>query len=370
MMESKRQRIWCRSFLALAMVIALGATGASAASQESQSGTLADSSVDGATPSAVDQAYVPPAKDEPPLPELPSTPVLDTSSYPDCREDHQKFAMPFDRADDTNRCTGLLDQYYAQVLTPFREQMIAHQNALSALYTDKVGGKMQYSQASQDGFYKKMMEEHARSDPDGENLADYRAAEKRYQDDRAYLRDRFCFNTGCGGYPVPEIMVAEAGDGKSNEADKKKRKKKKTASKSGKGQKCKKSRRRGGLLGGVLGGVVGDAAGLGTIGTIISSGFGAVLVGEIACKLTDKEQEKAAEATVAVTEKEEVGATAQWDSPSRSGVSGSSTVTALNTEPSGRRCMNITDVAIIDGEETRVSKQMCRGPGESRYSIV
>ncbi len=370
MMDINRRGNARGSFVALAMLIALSAAGAPAASQESQSQTPAEASDESATPSAADQAYVPPALDEPPLPALPPTPVLDTSSYPDCREDHQKIAMPFDRAEDTNRCTGLLDQYYAQVLTPFREEMIAHQNAVSALYTEQVGGKMQYSQASQDGFYKKMMEEHARSDPDGENLADYRAAEKRYQDDRAYLADRFCFNTGCGGYPVPAIMVAEASDDHSDNADKKKPKKKKTASKSGKGQKCKKSRKRGGFLGGVLGGVVGDAAGLGTIGTIISSGFGAVLVGEIACKLTDKEQEKAAEATVEVTEKEEVGATAEWKSPTRSGVTGSSTVTALNTEPSGRRCMNITDVAIIDGEETRVSKQMCRGPGEARYSIV
>ncbi|SIO13819.1 Surface antigen [Parasphingorhabdus marina DSM 22363] len=367
MTEIYRQGKCCRSFVALTMMIALVATGAPAASQESPS---SESAAEAATAPEADQAYVPPAQDEPPLPALPATPVLDTSSYPDCREDHQKIAMPFDRAEDTNRCTLLLDQYYAEVLTPFREKMIAHQNALSALYTNQVGGKMQYSQASQDSFYKKMMEEHARSDPDGENLAGYRAAEKRYQDDRAYLQDRFCFNTGCGGYPVPAIMVAEAAEDQSGDADKKKRKKKKTAAKSSRNQKCKKSRKRGGFLGGVLGGVVGDAAGLGTVGTIISSGFGAVLVGEIACKLTDKEQKKAAEATVEVTEKEEVGATAEWKSPTRSGVSGSSTVTALNTEPSGRRCMNITDVAIIDGEETRVSKQMCRGPGESRYSIV
>lgn len=367
-MEINRRSNMRGASVALVMMIALGATCAPAASQESQSVAPADISAEEPTPSVADQAYVPPAQDEPPLPELPPTPVLDTSSYPDCREDHQKIAMPFDRAEDTNRCTLLLDQYYAQVLTPYREKMIEHQNALSALYTDKVGGKMQYSQASQDAFYKKVMAEHARSDPDGENLAGYRTAEKRYQEDRAYLQDRFCFNTGCGGYPVPDIMVAEADP--SDDADSKKSKKKKTARKSSGAQKCKKARKRGGFLGGVLGGVVGDAAGLGTIGTIISSGFGAVLVGEIACKLTDKEQEKAAEATVAVTEKEEVGATAEWESPSRSGVSGSSTVTALNTEPSGRRCMNITDVAIIDGEETRVSKQMCRGPGESRYSIV
>lgn len=358
-----------QTYAALAAMLLLTTPESPALSQDQSSAVAPSESTapESTETPAADQAYVPPKADEPPLPTLPATPVLDTTNYPDCREDFQKIAAPFDKAEDTNRCTLLLDQYYAGVLTPFRQEMIDHQNALSALYSDKVGGQMKYSQASRDKFYKDMMQEHADSDPDGSNLTDYRASEARYQDDRAYLQDRFCFNTGCGGYPAPTFVAAEeqeesevaTGSGK-----------KKSAKKSSGPQKCKKARKRGGFLGGVLGGVVGDAAGLGTIGTIISSGVGAVLVGEIACKLTDKEQKVAAEATVEVTEKEEVGATAEWKSPTRSGVSGSSTVTALNTEPSGRRCMNITDVAIIDGEETRVAKQMCRGPGESRYTVM
>ena len=80
--------------------------------------------------------------------------------------------------------------------------------------------------------------------------------------------------------------------------------------------------------------------------------------------------EVAAEATVAVTKKEEVGATAQWTSPTREGVSGSSTITALNTEPNGSRCLSITDIAIVEGEETRVSKRMCKGPGQARYVLA
>lgn len=353
---------------ALAGMLLLTAAESPASSQEQPSAVAssATTQADSTETSEADQAYVPPKTDEPPLPALPPTPVLDTTSYPECREDFQKIAAPFDKAEDTNRCTLLLDQYYAGVLTPFRQEMIDHQNALSALYNDQVGGQMKYSQASRDQFYKDMMQEHADSDPDGSNLADYRTSEARYQEDRAYLQDRFCFNTGCGGYPVPTYVAVEEEETKSASSSDKK----KSAKKSSGSQKCKKSRKRGGFLGGVLGGVVGDAAGLGTIGTIISSGVGAVLVGEIACKLTDKEQKVAADATVAVTEKEEVGATAEWKSPTRSGVSGSSTVTALNTEPSGRRCMNITDVAIIDGEETRVAKQMCRGPGESRYTVM
>lgn len=322
----------------------------------------------GATLSEDDKAYVPPVQTEPPLPELPEAPVLDVASYPDCREDYQKITAPFDKAADTNRCTALIDQYYNDIMLPFRDSMIAYQNELSALYTNEVGGKMQYSAASQERFYKEMMARHAAADPDGDSLSDYRAIDTRYTDDRAYLQDRFCFNTGCGGYPVPTYVAKEDDDEKGEKASKKSGKK--SAKKSKSADKCKKSRKRGGLLGGVLGGVVGDAAGLGTIGTLISSGVGAVLVSEIACQLTEEEQEVAAEATVEVTEKEEVGATSTWTSPTRSGVSGSSTVTALNTEPNGRRCLSITDVAIIDGVETRIAKQMCRGSGDEGYSIV
>ncbi|GAA0473676.1 hypothetical protein GCM10009096_13790 [Parasphingorhabdus litoris] len=313
----------------------------------------------------VDRAYVAPVITEPDLPELPATPVLSRDGYPDCREDFQKFDAPFDKAEDTNRCTVLLDRYYAEVLTPFRQRMIDHQNEISKIYTDKVAGKMEFTAKSRDQFYTDMRREHAASDPDGANLADYRALETRYQEDRAYLQDRFCFNTGCGGYAVPEYVVKE------DKSDKGEKDGKVKSAKRSKGpQKCKKAKKRGGLLGGILGGVAGNAAGLGKIGTLISSGVGAVLVSEIACQLTEDEQKEAAEATVEVTKKEEVGATATWKSPTRAGVSGSSTVTALNTEPNGRKCLNITDVAIIDGQETRVSKRMCRGQDEEGYTIL
>lgn len=338
--------------------------------------------------SEADLAYVPPATVEPELPFLPPTPVLPGEGYPDCRENHQVFAMPFDKADDINECTVKLDKYYSEVLTPFRERMIEHQEAISKLYVDQVGGNMQYSPKSQDGFYQLMMKEHVDSDPAGINLADYRKAEARYQKDRAYLQDRFCFNTGCGGYPVPEFdvklalaqpklrMDRSAGVAEdtgqlasAEEAVDGGKKKKKQKTKSG-SKKCKGARTGGGLIGGLLGGVIGDAAGLGNVGTLIAGGVGAVLGAEIACQLDEKEQEKAAEATMTIVEKEEVGAVATWQSPTRADVSGSSTITALTAEPDGRKCLSITDVAIIDGEETKIAKQMCRGPGEKNYSLM
>lgn len=344
-------------FHAMAAASLLASIGSPAFSQDQDA-----SSTDSPPPTGADRAYVAPAIAEPDLPTLPPTPLLSDEGYPDCREDFQKIAAPFDKAEDTNRCTVLLDRYYAEVLTPFRQKMIDHQNEISGIYTGQVAGKMEYSAKSRDDFYKAMMQEHAASDPDGANLADYRTLEARYQQDRTYLADRFCFNTGCGGYSVPEYVAKEDGAEKS--------KKSKSAKNSKGPQKCKKAKKRGGVLGGLLGGVAGNAAGLGKIGTLISSAAGAVLVSEIACQLTEEEQKEAVAATVEVTKKEEVGATATWKSPNRAGVSGSSTVTALNTEPNGRKCLNITDVAIIDGQETRVSKQMCRGQGDEGYTIL
>lgn len=307
--------------------------------------------------SEADRAYVPPKAAEPPLPQLPPTPVLFQSDYPDCRENHHSIAEPFDKAEDINRCTVALDRYYTDVLNAFRKRMNEHQNEISDIYTQKVAGNRAYSAASRQKFYQEMRKEHADSNPDGVNLATHRAAVELYNLDRNYLRDRFCFNTGCGGYPVPMSLAEQ------KKADKK-------ANRKSAGKKCKKSRGRGRLLGGIFGGIAGKAAGLSDVGVLIASAAGAVLVGELACQLDEKEQEKAAEATVQVTRMEQVGATASWKSPTRAGVSGTSTVTALNTQPDGRRCLSITDVAIIDGEETRISKQMCRGAGENRYVIM
>lgn len=315
-----------------------------------------------------DAAYVPPPAAEPPLPALPARPELDTASYPDCREDYQKIAAPFDKAADINRCTLAIDAYYNQTMLPYREAMIGYQNRLSALYSDKVGGQMRYSAQTQADFYKRIMAEHAASDPEGANLAAYRGVEAQYQTDRAYLADRFCFNTGCNGYPVPASaaapVVEQVAEGKKEASGKKR------ADADGGNKKCKKARKRGGALGGLIGSVAGSAAGLDGVGTAISGLFGAVLVGEIACQLDEKEQKVAAEATIAVTRKEEVGATADWKSPTREGVSGSSTITALNTEPNGSKCLAITDIAIVEGEETRVSKRMCRKKAGEPYSIM
>lgn len=86
------------------------------------------------------------------------------------------------------------------------------------------------------------------------------------------------------------------------------------------------------------------------------------------------EQQKAARATDEVTTRAEVqgvGASSAWRSESRPGVSGTSTVTAVDTPGAGgRRCMTVRDVVIVDGEETSMPKRVCRTPPSTRYARV
>ena len=94
------------------------------------------------------------------------------------------------------------------------------------------------------------------------------------------------------------------------------------------------------------------------------------LTDAIACKLDPAEQVQAAAATEEVTRGEAVGATSNWTSATRPEVSGSSTVAARNDLSDGTRCMNVTDIVIVEGEETRVSKKMCKEAGASRYVLA
>lgn len=108
----------------------------------------------------------------------------------------------------------------------------------------------------------------------------------------------------------------------------------------------------------------------------------------IACQLNPEEQVQAADATLRATRsvalegeeqdadtRPEIGSSASWTSETREGVSGTSTVTAReNTGGGGGSgeldCIVVTDIIIVEGEETRANKRMCRPPGTRRYSIV
>jgi surface antigen len=126
----------------------------------------------------------------------------------------------------------------------------------------------------------------------------------------------------------------------------------------------------------ILGSVIGDftrraTGGMGLVGSFIPRAeVAGTLTNAIACRLDPDEQLQAAEATHNITRSEQIGTSSEWTSQTREGVSGSSTATAKTLTADGTSCMSITDVVIADGEESRVSKQMCKKPGETRYIVV
>lgn len=125
------------------------------------------------------------------------------------------------------------------------------------------------------------------------------------------------------------------------------------------------------ILGGVIRDTVGDAASrAGVYSYVPIAEVSGTLTNAIACRLDPEEQKQAAQATEEVTRGEEVGATSNWTSDTRENVSGSSTVAARSDLADGTRCMNVTDVVIVEGEETTVSKRMCKRPGEARYVLA
>lgn len=174
---------------------ALAASTPSVSQAKPGSAALPDQAVARANSALVDKA---------PLPPIPLAPAFSKLGYPACRDEFQKKSSPNDKVEAINKCTVALDQYYRTALTDFRTVMSAHQDVLSRLYTDKVGGKSEYTPASQQRFFADVNQAHAAANPDGPAFAEHRATEDQYKADRAFLQDRYCFFTGCGGYPKPK----------------------------------------------------------------------------------------------------------------------------------------------------------------------
>ena len=125
-----------------------------------------------------------------------------------------------------------------------------------------------------------------------------------------------------------------------------------------------------------IGSVLGTAAGMfgGSVGGVAGMAMNVLPVGEllgeaIASMLDRCEQQKAAAATEEAV-RGGVGTTSTWTSETRPGVTGSSVVTAQQTKTPQGDCMTVTDIVIVDGEETRAPKQMCRRPPSTRYVRV
>lgn len=151
------------------------------------------------------------------------------------------------------------------------------------------------------------------------------------------------------------------------------------AAQSAGGKKCEetpaRSTRRG-ILGSLGGAALGGLLGSNRVTSTISS-FVPVqsLLTDVLLNLLDcDEQKKAAKATDDVTAQAETrgaGAKVAWRSESRPNVSGVSEVTEVDSaQQGGRRCMKVRDVVIIDGEETKMEKRMCKQPPSTKYAMV
>ena len=93
-------------------------------------------------------------------------------------------------------------------------------------------------------------------------------------------------------------------------------------------------------------------------------------LGDALLKLLDcKEQEQAAKATDQAI-RGGVGTEVAWKSETRPNVTGTSKVTGQEAMADGGQCLTVTDVVIVDGEETTVPKKMCRAKGASAYAKV
>ena len=131
---------------------------------------------------------------------------------------------------------------------------------------------------------------------------------------------------------------------------------------------AKKARRS--IFGSIAGSIAGNVLGRSGVPTSVVGVYLPVgsLLSDAIIKLLDcKEQQQAAKATNEAL-RGGVGSEVEWKSESRPNVSGKSKVTASEQLADGGQCMTVTDIVIVDGEETTVPKRMCRARGASGYA--
>ena len=120
-------------------------------------------------------------------------------------------------------------------------------------------------------------------------------------------------------------------------------------------------------LGGIAGGSP-SAAPVGAVSSVLPVGS---LLGEAIASLLDcREQQQAATATEQAV-RGGVGTTADAGRarPAPTSAARRPSPPAKPTAADGQ-CMTVTDIVIIDGEETRAPKRMCRRPPNNRYVRV
>ena len=125
----------------------------------------------------------------------------------------------------------------------------------------------------------------------------------------------------------------------------------------------------GGLASAIGGSILGHVGGVGSEVYSLAMPAASYLGDELLKMLDCKEQQQAAKATDEAM-RGGVGTEVSWKSESRPNVSGSSKVTGQEAMADGGQCLTITDVVIVDGQETTVPKKMCRAKGASAYAKV
>ena len=124
------------------------------------------------------------------------------------------------------------------------------------------------------------------------------------------------------------------------------------------------------LFGSIMGGIASTTLGrVGAPSGVASLAFpvGSMLTEAIIDLLDCKEQQQAAKATDTAI-RGGVGTEVAWTSESRPNVSGASKVTSEEKLADGGQCLTVTDVVIVDGEETKVDKRMCRAKGAKGFA--
>jgi surface antigen len=126
------------------------------------------------------------------------------------------------------------------------------------------------------------------------------------------------------------------------------------------------------MFGNLLGSIGSNVLGrVGAPSDVIAAALPAAsyLSDELLKMLDCREQQQAAKATDQAI-RGGVGTEVAWKSESRANVSGSSKVTGQEQLADGTQCLTVTDVVIVDGEETNVPKKMCKAKDGNGYVRV
>jgi surface antigen len=127
-------------------------------------------------------------------------------------------------------------------------------------------------------------------------------------------------------------------------------------------------RRRGNLFGNIANRALGRA---GVPSNVAGVGLPTeqLLSEAITAMLDCRERQQAAAATNEAI-RGGVGTTSTWQSDTRPNVSGTSSATGDERLADGTHCVMVTNIVIVDGEETSAQQRMCRAPGSRGYARV